>query len=100
MEVINVLGDDPDVVGPLQFNECQMSGVGLSLADGLAAFVVEVEHEPRIPPPSLGARHLFRPVAAPEPIGSAEGLQPTLGTDARPEITTTRFIFPPPPAAD
>ena len=50
MEVIDVLGDDPDVVGPLQFDEGKMSGGGPSLTDGLAAFVVEVEDKPGIPP--------------------------------------------------
>ena len=54
MEVIDALGDDPDVVGPLEFDECQMSGVGRGLTDGPVAFVVEVEDEPGIPSPSLG----------------------------------------------
>ena len=84
MEIINVLRDDPDVIGPLQFDEGQMSGVGLGLTDGLAAFVVEVEDQPGVPPPGLGARHFFRPVTTPEPIGTAERLQTALGTDSRP----------------
>ena len=50
MEAIDVLGDDPDVIGPLQFNEGQMSGGGPTITDGLAAFVVEVEGQPGIRP--------------------------------------------------
>jgi hypothetical protein len=73
VEVIDVLGDDPDVIGPLQFHKSAMGGVGLGLTDGPATLVVEVEDEPWIPPPGLGARHLFRPGATPELIGTAEG---------------------------
>ena len=50
VEVIDVLGDDPDVIGPLQFHKSAMGGVGHGLTDGLAAFVVEVEDQPGIPP--------------------------------------------------
>jgi hypothetical protein len=100
VQIVDVLSDDPDVVGALQFDECQVSGVGLSLTDGPAAFVVEVEDEPRIPPPGLRARHLFRPVAALEAIGTAERLQPALGTDARPRDHHDAFHLASTPAAD
>ena len=44
------MGDDPDVIGPLQFHKSAMGGVGHGLTDGPATLVVEVEDQPGIPP--------------------------------------------------
>jgi hypothetical protein len=81
MEVIDVLGDDTHVVGPLQVHQSPVCGVGLRRPDRSPPLVVEPEHAGGIPSPSLGAGHVLDPVAFPEPIGTAKGLQAAFGTD-------------------
>ena len=84
VQVVDVLGDDPDFVGPLEVHQGPMGGIVIGPPDSPPPLVVELQHDPGIRRPGLGGRNVLDPVAFLEPVGTAKGLQAALGTDPGP----------------
>ena len=81
VQIIDILGHDPDIIGPLQIHQGKVSGVGLGLADASPPLVVELQNEPRVCRPCFRCGNVLDAVPFPEAIGATEGLQATFGTD-------------------
>ena len=54
VQVVDVLGDDPDFVGPLEVHQGPMGGIGLGRPVRPPPLVVELQHEPWIRRPGFG----------------------------------------------
>lgn len=82
MEVIDILGNDVDVVMLLQGSKGMVSSIGLCCQYISPAHIVEGLYEGGIAAPSTGCGYIFNVVALPEAITIAEGAEAAFGTDA------------------
>ena len=82
MEVVNVLRDDPNVVGALQIDEGPVRGVRLCRPHLSPPLVVKLEHEDRVFGPGLGRGHILDAMTLPEAAVAAKGLQAAFGAHA------------------
>ncbi len=83
VEVVDVLGDDGDVVeGAFEGGEGEVTGVRSHVVELGAAGVVEVEHKAGVALPSFGGADVFDPVIFPQAVGVAEGGDAAVGAHA------------------
>ena len=83
VQVVHILGDDPHVKVFFQLHEAQMGGIGLGVNQLFAPLVVELVDERRVAQEALMARHIHHRIILPQTVGIPEGLDATLGADAR-----------------
>ena len=83
VEVVDVLGDDADVVVALEVGESVVAGVGRGLVELFAAGVVEIVHQAGVTLPGFGGAHVLDAVFLPEAVAVAEGADAALGAHAR-----------------
>lgn len=82
VEVIDILGNDVDVVMLLQGSQGKVGGIGLCGQYISPAHVVEGLYEGGIAAPGAGCGYVFNVVAFPQAIAIAEGAETAFGTDA------------------
>ena len=82
MQVVDVLGDDADIVFLFQPHQLAVPLVGFDLEKLPAPLVVEVKHQLGVAQVGVVGGHVLYTVVLPEAVAVAEGADATLGTDA------------------
>ena len=82
VEVVDILGDDVDIVFLFKAHELAVAFVGFDREELAAAFVVEVEYQFRVAEVGFVGGDVFHAVLFPETVAVAEGADAAFGTDA------------------
>ena len=81
VEVVYILGEHANAVAALKLGDGAVAWIGLDLVELSAALIIKIEHELRVAVPRFRSGNLFNPVALPQPVGIAEGLEAAFGAD-------------------